>query len=663
MKIKKRRTLKGNSVIAHTGFKGELKPFPKAPDLAQEVESAIKKTHGFFLSEQHEDGYWWYELESNSTITAEYLMLLHFLGLEDRRRDKMIASYLLDKQRPDGTWPIHWGGPGDLNCTIESYFALKLAGLGADAPPLRRAREFILSHGGVGASRVFTRIFLALFGQVAWRDLPSMPVEIMLLPPRFPFSVYSFSSWARSTFVPLSIILEMRPVVEPPESARIDELFIKGGKGYGHGQDKLLHAAIKKFFCMVDRTMKGLERFPLRPLKSRGLRAAEKWVIEHQEETGDWGGIQPAMVNSVLALSALGHGVESPPLRKGLEALGRFAIEQDDGLVLQSCISPVWDTALTSIALATSGIPVEHPALVKSCEWLESKQINRKGDWSIKRPDLEPGGWAFEFENSWYPDVDDSAVVLMFLGNYADKEHAKKKIEKGINWVLGMQGSDGGWGAFDVDNDFEVLNQIPFGDLEAMTDPSTADVTGRVLEMLGINGFSISDARVQRAIEFIRSAQEEDGSFWGRWGVNYIYGTWSVIMGLASIGEDLSKPYVRRAVRWLKNFQNLDGGWGEGCESYGDCRLKGHGASTPSQTAWAILALVAAGEAGSVEAERGVRYLLETQNADGTWDEEEFTGTGFPKYFMIRYHNYRNCFPLMALGRFLTAKKARIKKA
>ncbi|MDA8090565.1 MAG: squalene--hopene cyclase [Nitrospiraceae bacterium] len=661
--MKKQLTLKDAAIVVPHGFMGELKPFPKAPDLAQEVENAIKKTQGYFLSEQHEDGYWWYELESNVTITAEYLMLLHFLGLKDRNRDKKIASYLLEKQRADGTWPIYGGGPGDLNCTIEAYFALKLAGLSADAPPLRRAREFILSHGGVGAARVFTRIFLALFGQVDWLDLPSMPVEIMLVPPSFPFSIYSFSSWARSTFVPLSIMLEMKPVVEPPESARIDELFVKTRKRFNPVKDGILHPALKKFFRMIDRTMKGLERFPLRPLKARGLRAAEKWVLEHQEETGDWGGIQPAMVNSVFALSALGHGVESPPLRKGLEALGRFAIDQDGRLVLQSCISPVWDTALAAIALANSGIPREHPSLVKSCHWLGSKQIERKGDWSVKRPDLEPGGWAFEFENSWYPDVDDSAVVLMFLNNYADKEQAKKKIEKGINWVLGMQGSDGGWGAFDVDNNFEVLNQIPFGDLEAMTDPSTADVTGRVLEMLGIAGFGFSDPMVQRAIEFIRKTQEEDGSFWGRWGVNYIYGTWSVIMGLASIGEDLSKPYVRRAVRWLKNFQNLDGGWGECCESYCDCRLKGHGSSTPSQTAWAILALVAAGEAGSVEAERGVRYLLETQKADGTWDEEEFTGTGFPKYFMIRYHNYRNCFPLMALGRFFEAKKARAKKA
>ena len=663
MKIKNRSSLKNNPIIAHHGLKGELKPFPKAPSLAEEVESVLKKTQSYYFLEQHEEGYWWYELESNVTITAEYLMLLHFLGIKDRHRDRKIATYLLNKQRPDGTWPIHYGGKGDLNATIEAYFALKLVGMGPDEPALRRAREFIMSEGGVASARVFTKIFLALFGQVSWNELPSMPVEIMLLPPRFPFSIYNFSSWARSTIVPLSIILELRPVVEPPEGARIDELYHKGGRGAGRVRGQVLRRMIKKFFLLLDRTMKGMERFPVRPLKPRGLKAAKKWILEHQEKTGDWGGIQPAMVNSILALSALGDGVESPPVARGLKALQRFTIEQDDGLVLQSCISPVWDTALTSIALAASGIPKEHPALVKSCRWLASKQINRKGDWSVKRPGLAPGGWAFEFENSLYPDVDDTAVVLMYLSGYRDMEGVQESIRKGIDWVLGMQCSDGGWGAFDVDNNKEVLNQIPFADLEAMIDPSTPDVTGRVLEMLGLNDFGMADPRVQRAIGYIKKAQEEDGSFWGRWGVNYVYGTWSVLMGLSSIGEDLSKPYVRRAVRWLKNFQNLDGGWGECCESYGDRRLKGHGPSTPSQTAWALLALIAAGEADSEEVGRGIHYLLESQNADGTWDEEEFTGTGFPKYFMINYHNYKNCFPLLAFGRFLKAKKARERKS
>ncbi|MDA8389083.1 MAG: squalene--hopene cyclase, partial [Nitrospiraceae bacterium] len=629
MKIKNRRGLSSNMIVTHPGMKGELKPFPKAPSLTEEAEGAVKKSQARYLAEQHEEGYWWYELESNVTITSEYLMLLHFVGLKDRQRDKKIASYILNKQRPDGTWPIHWGGRGDLNATLEAYFALKLVGMGPDEPPLRRAREFILAEGGVGAARVFTKIFLALFGQVSWKELPSMPVEIMLVPPKFLFSIYNVSSWARSTIVPLMIILEMRPVVHPPESARIDEIFTRGDKGSGRVKDGFLRGTVKKFFLLLDRTMKGMERFPLRPLKPKGLRAAKKWILDHQEKTGDWGGIQPAMINSIFALAALGHGVESPPVARGLRALERFTMETDGGLVLQSCISPVWDTALTSIALAASGMPREHPALIKSCEWLVSKQIDKKGDWSIKKPGVKPGGWAFEFENSFYPDVDDTAVVLMFLCGYAPRlEGLEEKIKKGINWVLGMQGSDGGWGAFDVDNDKDVLNEIPFADLEAMIDPSTADVTGRVLEMMGIAGFGLPDPVVQRAIAYLKKTQEHDGSFWGRWGVNYIYGTWSVLMGLSSIGEDLSKPYVRMAVRWIKNFQNLDGGWGECCESYSDHRLKGHGPSTASQTAWAVLALIAAGEEDSEEAVRGVRYLLEAQNADGTWDEEEFTGTG-----------------------------------
>ena len=404
----------------------------------------------------------------------------------------------------------------------------------------------------------------------------------------------------------------------------------------------------------VDGILKIWENLPIRPFMKRAMKKTETWILEHQDESGDWGGIQPAMVNSILALAMLGYDVNSEPIKKGLEALKRFTIESDDDLTLQSCISPIWDTALTAEGLLSSGMEREHPALVKACTWLASKQIFQKGDWSIKRPNLEPGGWAFEFDNSWYPDVDDTGIVLLLLYKFVDTEHVKpENLEKGVNWILGMQGKDGGWAAFDVDNNFSLLNKIPFGDLEAMIDPSTADITGRVLELLGTLKFKRSDPHVRRAIAFIKKKQEENGSWWGRWGVNYLYGTSTVLAGLNAIGEDMSSPYIRKTVNWLKSSQNLDGGWGESCASYGTYLPQGCVESTSSQTAWAVLALISTGDVGSQEVLKGIAYLLRHQKLDGTWDEEAFTGTGFPKHFFIRYHNYRNCFPLIALAKFL----------
>ncbi|MDA8174962.1 MAG: squalene--hopene cyclase, partial [Nitrospiraceae bacterium] len=527
------------------------------------------------------------------------------------------------------------------------------------SPPMRRARQFILANGGAGASRVFTRIFLALFGQESWSCLPSIPVELMLIPASFPFSIYKFSSWARSTFVPLMIVMDQKPVAVGAENFSLKEIYAgpwvkqhKKKKKVFWTDIKFTRNILRQTFFVLDRAAKIMEGLP-RPLRAKGMELAQEWVFQHQEETGDWGGIQPAMVNSILALSAMGCGPQDPRMSAGLEALRNFTLDSGEKLVLQSCISPVWDTALTALALRYSGMPRDHRSLLRAAEWLASKQILKKGDWSVKRPDLEPGGWAFEFDNSWYPDVDDTAVVLMFLLDYKDMPGMGERIERGINWLLGMQCRDGGWGAFDVDNDFELLNQVPYADLEAMTDPSTPDIAGRVLEVVGKAGIGMGDPRVKKAIRYLKSAQQPDGSFWGRWGVNYIYGTWSVLMGLRAVGEDMSSPYVRRAVEWLKGHQNMDGGWGECCESYGDSSLCGQGTSTPSQTAWALLGLLAAEEDQSGEVHKGINFLLNAQKSDGTWDEPEFTGTGFPRYFMLRYHNYRNCFPLMALSRFV----------
>ena len=618
----------------------------KEESLSERIISSINRTTNYYLQCQHPEGYWWFELESNVTITAEYLMLLKFLGIENPEREQKIVTHLLRKQRSDGTWAIYYDGPGEISATVEAYFALKLAGYPEDSEEMTSARDFILKSGGVENCRIFTKIFLALFGNYSWERIPPFPVELILFPDWFPFSIYAFSSWTRASLVPISILLHLRPV-KTIEGARVDELYVSSPNGRKKPSNCM------NFLIFSRHIGKLLFKAPFRPLRNKALKRAEEWIVDHQEESGDWAGIQPAMVNSLLALSSLGYPLDHPVIQKGLEALETFLIDKGDEVVLQSCISPVWDTALNCLALVEAGIPPKYPAIQLAAEWLLKQQIFRGGDWQVKRPDLEPGGWAFEFHNDHYPDVDDSAVVLMALQRaVGDNPSAKCAIERGINWVLGMQSSDGGWGAFDVDNNKEYLNRIPFADLEAMIDPSTADLTGRVLQMMGYYGYDKDHPVAKKAIRFLRKIQEPDGSWWGRWGVNYIYGTWSVLSGLESIKEDFSQPWIQKAVQWLKNCQNPDGGWGETCESYKDPSLSGHGPSTASQTAWALLGLMAAGEWESPEISRGIQYLLKNQQPDGTWEEEYFTGTGFPKYFMLRYHNYRNCFPLMALGRY-----------
>ncbi len=619
------------------------------------LDKTIERTRDFFFREQLPDGYWWAELESNVTITAEYLMLFHFLGMVDKMRERKLANYILSKQTEEGSWVIWHGGPGDLSTTIEAYFALKLAGYPAEHPSMRKARDFILANGGIIKSRVFTKYFLALFGEFAWFGVPSMPIELMLLPNWAYFNIYELSSWSRATIIPLSVVMAERPVRKLPPWARVQELYVRPPRPTDFTitrQDGIF--TWKNFFIGVDHLLKIYESNPIRPFKKKATAVAERWILEHQEPTGDWGGIQPAMFNSVLALHCLGYANDHPAIVKGLEALANFCIEDDSNIVLQSCISPVWDTALSLVAMQDAGVPYDHPALVKAAQWLLDLEVRRKGDWQIKSPELEPGGWAFEFLNDWYPDVDDSGFVMLAIRNIAVRDRKKKEqaIKRGIAWCLGMQSKNGGWGAFDKDNTKYMLNKIPFADLEALIDPPTADLTGRMLELMGNFGYRMSHPAAVQALEFIRKEQEPEGSWFGRWGVNYIYGTWSVLCGLEAIGEEMNRPYVRKAVNWLKSKQNIDGGWGEVCESYIDRSLMGSGQSTASQTGWALLALFAAGEARSAAAARGIEYLIRSQKEDGTWDEDAFTGTGFPKFFMIKYHIYRNCFPLMALGKY-----------
>jgi len=615
--------------------------------LQEQIEKAVARTQDHFFRDQHSEGYWWYPLESNETITAEYLMLLTFLGLNEPHKTRLIRNHILETQRADGTWSIYHGGPGDISTTIEAYFALKLAGVPADMPEMRLAKEFILDQGGVYEARIFTKIFLALFGCFPWKHVPSLPVEIMLLPPNFILSVYRFSSWARATLIPITILLHKKPVKEIQQECRPNGIY--GAKK----SKKLTGDLLQAVFSFLDDLVKLWEMLPSNGLRSRALQAAEKWIIDHQEPTGDWAGIQPPMVNSLLALYTLGYPVDHPVIQKGLEALERFCIRRENSLELQACVSPVWDTSLTCLALLASGVRPEHPSVQKSAHWLLDRQIFSGGDWQVRVPSGKPGGWAFEFFNSRYPDVDDSAVVLMALKRVLNSGNGDvlDRLKAGMEWVFAMRSRDGGWGAFDKDNSNQYLNKIPFGDLKAMIDPSTADLTGRVLEMMGCFGYKGDDPLAKDAIRFIREKQEKNGAWWGRWGVNYIYGTWSVLTGLHRIGENMNRPYVRRAVAWLKDHQNPDGGWGETCDGYHKCSYSAC-SSTPSQTAWALLALMAAGETESSEVSRGIRFLLDRQKQDGSWEENAFTGTGFPKYFMIRYHNYRNCFPLLALGRY-----------
>ena len=628
---------------------------PTSDEFLYGVENAIVRAQSYFLREQKPEGYWYYPLEANATMDAEYIFFNHFMGRVDEEKHRRLCEHLLAVQSDDGSWPLFYQGPGHLGNTIEAYFALKLTGYSADHPALSRARDFILSEGGLAKAQVFTRIFLAYFGQFPWRGIPALPVEVVLLPHWFPLNMYEMSSWARGTVVPLSIILAHRPCIAIPDSCGVAELWKEppayADLSFPHSSQLV---SWENFFIGVDKVLKFFGKSPVKPLRRRALRQAEQWVMDHQDVNGGWGGIQPAMLNSVMALHSLGYADDHPAVAKGIQAIDDFLMESGGHLFFQPCVSPLWDTVWAIKALLDSGFPSHHPSVTKAADWLIDQQIFKRGDWQIKNPALEPGGWAFEFANDWYPDVDDSAVILFTLKRVTGLDERKKDhaLAHGLNWTLGMQSRNGGWGAFDTDNTLDVWNKIPFGDMKAMIDPPTADLTGRLLELMGTFGFDRDCRRAKSALKFVRETQEADGSWWGRWGVNYIYGTWSVLVGLREIGEEMDQDYVRRAVAWLKARQNPDGGWGENCLSYWDQSHAGKGESTPSQTAWAILGLLAGEEDMSPAVVRGIDYLLAQQEFAGSWPEELFTGTGFPRHFYLRYYGYRNYFPLMALGQF-----------
>jgi squalene-hopene/tetraprenyl-beta-curcumene cyclase len=622
------------------------------------VEQAIAASQNYLLSIQYPDGYWWAELESNVTITAEIVLLHKIWGTDRTRPLQKIENYLRSQQREHGGWELFYGDGGDLSTSVEAYMALRLLGVPAQDPALLKAKKFILQRGGISKTRIFTKLHLALLGCYEWQGIPSLPAWVMLLPDDFPWNIYEMSSWARSSTVPLLIVIDQKPIFVTSPTINLDEL-------YSEGIDNVHYELPSNhdwtdIFLWLDGAFKLAEEHNLIPFRQEGIQKAEKWILERQEATGDWGGIIPAMLNSLLALRCLEYDLADPVIQRGLKAIDNFAIETEDCYWVQPCISPVWDTAWCLRALVESGLGADHPALIQGSQWLLNKQILSYGDWSVKNKQGKPGGWAFEFDNRFYPDVDDSAVVVMALdGIKLPNEDVKQQaIARCVDWIASMQCKSGGWGAFDVDNDQDWLNQIPYGDLKAMIDPNTADVTARVLEMLGQCNLGMEIKKIEDAIAYLRQEQEADGSWFGRWGVNYIYGTSGALSGLCAIAPSPKayKNNINRGAAWLVSCQNADGGWGETCRSYDNPALKGKGISTASQTAWALIGLIAAFETTGFPAKeaiaKGIDYLLNTQLPDGTWYESEFTGTGFPGHFYLKYHLYQQYFPLLALARY-----------
>jgi squalene-hopene/tetraprenyl-beta-curcumene cyclase len=613
---------------------------------------ALAAARDALLALQHPEGWWKGELETNVTMDAEDLLLREFLGIRTEEQTQATARWVRSRQREDGTWATFHGGPGDVSTTVEAYVALRLAGDPTDAPHMARAAGFVREAGGLEATRVFTRIWMALFGLWRWEDLPVMPPELMLLPPSVPLNIYDFGCWARQTVAALTVISAHRP--QRPLPVTIDELRT------GVSPTRPTPSRWGRRFQQLDRALHLYERRPIRPLRALALRRTEQWIVRRQEADGSWGGIQPPWVYSLMALNLQGYPLDHPVMRAGLDGLDGFTIEDERGRRIEACQSPVWDTALALVALADAGLPAGHPAMQDAATWLVDEEVDQPGDWAVRRPRLAPGGWAFEFANDNYPDTDDTAEVVLALRHAGLGDSSA--VDRAVTWIEGMQSKDGGWAAFDVDNVQHLCEELPFCDFGELIDPPSADVTAHVVEMLAVLGRT--GPALRRGVQWLLDAQEPDGSWFGRWGANYLYGTGAVVPALAAAGVAPDHPAMVAAVAWLESHQNADGGWGEDLRSYTDPTLAGRGESTASQTGWALLALLATGSHGAAVSSGaalssgaaiagGIAFLVETQRPDGSWDEPWFTGTGFPGDFYINYHLYRLVFPLMALGRFV----------
>ncbi len=627
------------------------------PERRSPLDLAIESAVDALKREQAADGYWCYEFEADCTIPAEYVLMLHFMGEPDPALETRIAVYLRDKQCDDGGWSLYPGGVSDLSCTVKVYFALKIAGDDPDAPHMRRARDFILAAGGAAHANVFTRITLALFGQVPWRAVPFIPVEIMLLPEWFPFHIRKVSYWSRTVMVPLFILCTLKPRAENPTGTDIRELFVVPPEA--EHRYFVARSALYRLFFTLDRVGRIVE--PLVPgfVRRRAIARARDWFVERLNGVDGLGAIFPAMVNAHEALKALGYPADHPLRLQTREALRRLLVEKEHHTYCQPCVSPVWDTGLACLALQEAEGRADAPEVIDALDWLKDRQLlDAPGDWQWNRPHLRGGGWAFEFANDHYPDIDDTPVVAWAMLDSGDTRYAEA-VARAAEWIVGMQSSNGGWASFDVDNTYEYLNEIPFADHGALLDPPTADVTGRCVTFLALLDRDRYAHSIERGLAFLQAEQEPGGCWFGRWGTNYVYGTWSVLVAMEAAGVPPSHPCVRRAVEWLKAHQRADGGWGEDNYSYFEPACAGTAErSTSFQTAWAVLALLAAGEAGAPHTRRGVTLLLERQLADGLWFDPEFTAPGFPRVFYLKYHGYSRYFPLWALARFRTLSGA-----
>jgi squalene-hopene/tetraprenyl-beta-curcumene cyclase len=630
-------------------------------DLPQDaLEPALERSTEWLLSRQHEDGYWVAELEGDTILESEYVLLLAFLELESDPVCARMGRYIQDHQLADGGWAIYPGGPTDVSASVKAYFALKLIGIDPQDQAMERARAAILDRGGAHECNSFTRFYLALLGQIGYDECPCVPPELVLIPSRLSFSLSAMSAWTRTIVVPLSIMSYYKPVRRLDDRRGIAELFRTDR--IAPSRRTARWASWTNFFLEMDSLLKWLDRRMPPAWRKPAVRAAHRWMLDHCEDTDGLGAIFPPMVYSIIALRCLDYDLDSPEVRWALDQLGGLQIAEGDRVRVQPCVSPVWDTAIATISLADAGLPADHPSWKRAVQWLLAKEVRHRGDWQIRRPGLEATGWHFQFRNSFYPDLDDSAMVLLGLlrSPLAREPATLAATQRGVDWLLSMQNRDGGWAAYDVDIDNQVLTKLPFADHNAMLDPSCADITARVVELLGTLGYRQEHPSAARALEYLFRTQEPEGCWYGRWGVNYIYGTWQVLQGLCALDFPMDHPAIQHAVRWLESTQQPSGAWGETCRSYDEPGLKGTGEPTPSQTAWATLGLIAAGRASTGPVRRGIDYLIDTQLADGSWDESSFTGTGFPRVFYLRYHYYRVYFPMMAIARYRSAVRGRL---
>ncbi|MHB8523717.1 MAG: squalene--hopene cyclase [Limisphaerales bacterium] len=628
-----------------------------APRLSMSLETVIRRSQDHLLGLQKPEGYWVGELRVDSTLASDTIAYHHWNGKVDREWQRKAVNHILSMQLPDGGWNIYHGGPAEVNATIKGYLALKLAGMPLTDARMLRAREMAKNLGGVPRMNTFSKLYLALLGLYPWKYVPTIPCEVLLIGKWFHVNFWDMSNWSRAMLVPLAIINHFKPT--RPCQVNLDELYPEGF----HERDLALPRdpqwfTWRNFFLNLDKLHRFAELWAqagIHPFRKSALKKAEQWMLERLEGTDGLAAIFPAMLNSLIALKALGYPDDHPQVLRAERELKKLEHETKNSLRIEPCFSPVWDTAITTICLHESGLPSDHPALKRAAEWLIGKEIRFRGDWHYKNSaDVEPSGWVFEFENKWNPDVDDTAMVLLALRK-VPTDHPRRRDEayqRGLKWMLTFQCKDGGWASFDKDCTKGILEKVPFADHNAMLDPECADITARILEVLGHEHFSLDHPQVQKALQFIREHQETDGSWYGRWGVNYIYGTWQALRGLHTLGVDMHQPWLLKAREWLESVQHEDGGWGERCNTYDDPVFKGQGPSTASQTAWAVMGLCTFDEPHHPALVRGVDRLLQTQNPDGSWTESETTGTGFPRVFYLKYDIYRNTWPLLALATY-----------